>query len=72
MNPHVLIAKIEAYSAETGLKTSTICQMAFGNARYLDRLTDRVNRLLDEGERFDRFVESRSAPAPQKQNEAAE
>ncbi len=63
MNPHDIIRKIEAYSEETGLKKSTICQMAFGNARYFDRLSDRVYRLTDENERFDRFVEER-APTP--------
>lgn len=56
MDPQEIIAKIERYSAMTGLKVSTICQKAFRNPHYLDRLNSRLDRLKDEAERLDRFM----------------
>lgn len=55
MDPNIIISEIKDYSAKTGLKVTTICQRAFGNARYLDRLHGRLDRLEDETERFRQF-----------------
>lgn len=57
MDASKIISEIEDYSTAAGLKSSTVCQRAFGNARYLDRLTARLGRLEDEHMRFRQFVE---------------
>lgn len=62
MDPDIIIAEIERYRAATGLKVSTICQRAFGNARYLDRLNARIARLPDELQRLHSFIEKNPPP----------
>ncbi|WP_411838595.1 hypothetical protein [Paracoccus sp. ME4] len=56
MDANKIISEIEDYSTAAGLKPSTVCQRAFGNARYLDRLSARLGRLADEHRRFRQFV----------------
>jgi len=67
-----IIAAIDAYGAETGLKPSTICQSAVQNGRLYDRLKraeehDAVvaRRVLDwiEADRKARLSVSPAAPA---------
>ncbi|WP_211659275.1 hypothetical protein [Paracoccus indicus] len=56
MDANTIISEIEQYSAASGLKASTVCQRAFGNARYLNRLNSRLERLNEELERFRLFA----------------
>ncbi|MGN7869577.1 hypothetical protein [Paracoccus sp. 22332] len=71
MDPRIIIEKIERLAAETGLKTSTICQGAFSNPFYLERLERRLERLGDEIERFERFEAEERAKRAAKQEGAA-
>lgn len=56
MDPNIIIAEIEAYAAASGLKESTICQRAFNNAKFADRLRSRLARGGEDLSRFQRFV----------------
>lgn len=69
MDPNIIISEINDYSAKTGLKVTTICQRAFGNARYLDRLHGRLDRLGEEVQRFREFTADN--PPPQREGDAA-
>ena len=44
MDPNIIIAEIEEYARRTGLKPSSVCQLATGNARLYDRLKRRVEK----------------------------
>lgn len=46
MNPLAIIAEIDAHSLATGLKPTTICERALGNARLYERLKRRVDNDL--------------------------
>lgn len=63
MNPIDIIATIDAYAARTGMKPSTICQLALGNARFYDRAKRRLEKYEDEAERIHRFIEKADAAA---------
>jgi hypothetical protein len=56
MDPNIIITEIERYARETGLKPTTICQLALGNPRYFDRLRSRIDRFPDEAERIRRWM----------------
>lgn len=56
MDPNIIITEIKQYAEATGLKPTTICQMALGNPRYFDRLSERTGRLLDEAQRLRDFM----------------
>lgn len=71
MDPSIIISEIEEYSVSTGLKTTTVCQMAFGNARYLDRLRSRLERLDDDLARFNQFKSQRSVSISEPQPAAS-
>lgn len=67
MDPREVIREIESYADRAGLKVSTVCQLAFGNSKYLQRLKARVDRLNDEYASFRKFCEMRergSIPQP--------
>lgn len=61
MDPKHIITAIEAYSKATGLKPTTICQLALGNARYFDRLTARKDRLPKEWGRIKAYIDAHPA-----------
>jgi hypothetical protein len=61
MDPNSIITEIERYSQETGLKPTTICQLALGNPRYFDRLRSRIDRFPDEAERIRAFMQANPA-----------
>lgn len=44
MDPNIIIAEIDECSRVSGLKPSTICQFATGNARLYDRLKKRAEK----------------------------
>lgn len=73
MDPREVIREIESYADRAGLKVSTVCQLAFGNSKYLLRLKARVNRLNDEYASFRKFCEMRErGPIPQPAASAAQ
>lgn len=56
MDPNIIISEVEQYSRDSGLKPTTICQLALGNARYFERLRRRIERFPDEAERLRAFM----------------
>lgn len=56
MDPNIIISEIERYAQQTGLKPTTICQLALGNARYFDRLRSRIERFPEEAERIRQWM----------------
>lgn len=63
MSAPEIIAEIQQYCAATGLKPSSVCQKAFQNPHYLDRLVARMERLETELARFRRFKAENPPPA---------
>jgi hypothetical protein len=61
MDPNIIISEIERYAQETGLKPTTICQLALGNPRYFDRLRSRIDRFPDEAERIRQWMQEHPA-----------
>lgn len=61
MDPNNIIATIDAYSERTGMKPSTICQLALGNARFYDRAKKRIEKYEDEAERLRVFIDKADA-----------
>ncbi|ACM00241.1 MULTISPECIES: hypothetical protein [Cereibacter] len=48
MDPNIIISEIDAHSEATGLKPTTICQKALGNARLYDRMKRRACKYAEE------------------------
>ena len=62
MDPNDIIKIIDDYAARTGMKPSTICQMALGNARFYERAKRRIEKYEDESERLHAFIRKNPAP----------
>lgn len=62
MSAPEIIAEIQQYCAATGLKTSSVCQKAFQNPHYLDRLIARMDRLDAELAKFRAYVAANPPP----------
>lgn len=69
MNLREIIAEIDAYSRRTGLKHSTICQHALGNALFYERINRRADQLDDQVERLRAYMASN--PPAQTEGDAA-
>lgn len=65
MDPNIILSEIEAFAAKTGMKPSTICQNALGNARFYERLRHRVDRYAVEADRLREFMMN-SSPSKSK------
>jgi len=65
-DPNNIIAEIDDYSRRTGLKPTTICQNALGNARLYDRLRARLSRLDGEAERLRGYMAANPPPDTRK------
>ncbi len=61
MDPNIIITEIERYAQTTGLKPTTICQLALGNPRYFARLRSRIDRFPDEAERIRQWMRDHPA-----------
>lgn len=68
MDPSIIIAEIDAHARATGLKPTTICQHALGNARLYERIKRRCERYVKEAERLRAWM----AANPPETQEAAE
>lgn len=65
MDRQDLISKIEGYSADSGLKPSTICQYALSNRRFYDNLLAGKDYQVGTGERLVAWMQ-KHPPAPRK------
>lgn len=63
MDPNIIIAELDAYCAASGLKQTTVCQHALGNARLYERLKRRSAKLVDEHEKLRAFMAENPAQA---------
>lgn len=68
MDPSIIIAEIDAHAQASGLKATTICQRALGNARLYERIKRRCDRYAEEAEKLRRWM----AENPPQTGEAAE
>lgn len=64
MDANSLINEIRGYSAASNLMPSTICQRAFKNPKYLERLEARAARLAAEVARWQAWVAANPPAAP--------
>lgn len=58
MDPNIIIAEIDAYSAQTGMKPTTVCQLALGNARLYDRIKRRIEKYGQEAASLRGYMEA--------------
>ncbi|TMV11921.1 hypothetical protein FGK64_16850 [Arenibacterium halophilum] len=63
MDPNHIIREIEAYAAATGMKPSTICQMALGNARFHQRAKRRIEKYATEAAKLRAFIAANPPPS---------
>lgn len=75
MDPNDIITEIDAFSAETGLKPTTICEKALSNSRFYDRLKRRIERSVDEASTLRGWMAAyrrgRQSPTPTREEDAA-
>ncbi|OWJ78402.1 hypothetical protein [Haematobacter sp.] len=69
MDPNIIIAELDAYCAAAGLKPTTVCQNALGDARLYDRLKRRSEKLRESADRLRRYMQANPAAG---KTEAAE
>lgn len=69
MNLREIIAEIDAYSRKTGLKHSTICQHALGNALFYERINRRAEALDGQVEKLRAYMAAN--PPAETQGDAA-
>ena len=62
MNLNVIISKIESYCAATGMKPSTVCQNALGNARFYDRAKRRLEADATSAQKLLDYMEKSARP----------
>lgn len=58
MDPNDIIRSIDEYASRVGMKPSTICQMALGNARFYERAKRRIEKYEEEAEKLRAFMEA--------------
>ncbi|MDH2325986.1 hypothetical protein QCN27_03805 [Cereibacter sp. SYSU M97828] len=58
MDPNIIIAELDRYSRISGLKQTTICQNALGNARLYERLKRRAERMEVEAAALRAWMEN--------------
>jgi hypothetical protein len=66
MDPNIIIAELDDYSARVGYLPTTICQYALGNARFYDRLKKRLVKYQEEAERLRSFMAANPPAETQK------
>lgn len=68
MDPSIIIAEIDAHARASGLKPTTICQQALGNARLYERIKRRCEKYANEAARLRKWMSEN----PPQASEAAE
>ena len=63
MDLRVIIELLDEYSRLTGLKPTTVCQHALGNARFYDRTKRRAAKYIEEAKRLEIYMRA-NPPQP--------
>lgn len=61
-----LAVEIEEAALETGLKVTTVCQLAFGDARRHARLIRRIERIQSDAQALHTWLRCKRGQAEQK------
>lgn len=61
MDPNTIIAELDAYCHAVGMKQTTVCQNALGNARLYERLKRRIERYAAEAEKLRAYMRANPA-----------
>lgn len=56
MDPNTIIAELDAYCAKVGMKQSTVCQNALGNARLYDRMKRRIDQYAADAQKLRAYM----------------
>lgn len=56
MDPNTIIADLDAYCAQTGMKQTTVCQNALGNARLYDRMKRRIDQYAADAQKLRAYM----------------
>lgn len=56
MDPNTIIAELDAYCAQVGMKQSTVCQNALGNARLYDRMKRRIDQYAADAQKLRAYM----------------
>jgi hypothetical protein len=71
MDPNTIIAELDAYCAKVGMKQSTVCQNALGNARLYERMKRRIDQYAADAQKLRAYMAANppsvavdSAPTP--------
>lgn len=56
MDPNTIIAELDAYCAQVGMKQTTVCQNALGNARLYDRMKRRIDQYAVDAEKLRAYM----------------
>jgi hypothetical protein len=69
MDPNTIIAELDEYCALMGMKQTTVCQNALGNARLYERMKRRIGQYAADAEKLRAYM---AANAPATKAEANE
>ncbi len=67
MDPNAIIAELDAYCASAGIKQTTVCQNALGNARFYERMKRRIDQYAADAEKLRAYM---AANPPQQKGAA--
>lgn len=56
MDPNTIIAELDAYCAQVGMKQSTVCQNALGNARLYERMKRRIDQYAADAQKLRAYM----------------
>lgn len=71
MDPSIIIAELDEFSRRTGLKQTTVCQNALGNARFYERMKRRVAKYAEECAVLRAYMAANSPPETSPQKDVA-
>jgi hypothetical protein len=63
MDPNTIIAELDAYCAQVGMKQSTVCQNALGNARLYERMKRRIDQYAADANKLRAYMAANPPPA---------
>jgi hypothetical protein len=66
MDPNAIIAELDAYCAQVGMKQSTVCQNALGNARLYERMKRRIDQYAADAQKLRAYMAANPPASDQK------
>lgn len=56
MDPNTIIAELDAYCERVGMKQTTVCQNALGNARLYARMKRRIDQYASDAQKLRAYM----------------